>query len=92
MAIPAFQKVRQNSSEMTCHNNRLQLSGALEQYLLQYDKTPETFSQVAGPGKIIAAMPVCSEGGSYSANRNDDAFEVIRSVHGAEAPAAFLRH
>jgi type IV pilus assembly protein PilA len=48
MAIPAFQKVRQNSQDKTIINNLRQLNAAAQQYFLEHGVTSVTTTQLVG--------------------------------------------
>jgi type IV pilus assembly protein PilA len=48
MAIPAFQKVRQNSQDKTILNNLRQLNAAAQQYFLEHGVTSVTTTQLVG--------------------------------------------
>lgn len=62
MAIPAFQKVRQNSQEKAVLNNLRMLSAAADEYYLEKGVTKATFDQLVGPDKIVKQMtPVAGE-------------------------------
>ena len=87
MAIPAFQKVRQASIEKACFNNRLMLAAGLEQHTLEHRKAPQNFSEIVGPGKYVATMPVCPGAGEYNAQKRDAEFEVSCTIHGVGRPA-----
>lgn len=84
MAIPAFQKVRQASQQKVCFNNERMLSAALDQYQLENSKGPQNWSDVVGATKYLKTMPVCLEGGSYSAKYDEktSSFAVECSKHG----------
>lgn len=85
MAIPAFQKVRASSQAKVCHNNRLMLEAALDQYVLENQQSPKSFDDVVGPGNYVPTMPRCLNGGVYSARYADDHFVAVCSVHGEGA-------
>jgi type IV pilus assembly protein PilA len=59
MAIPAFQKVRQNSIKSTLDNDLKQICGAAQQYFLEYSA-----SSVDTADLIPAYMPSWSKGNS----------------------------
>jgi Tfp pilus assembly protein PilE len=62
MAIPAFQKVRQNSQEKAVLNNLRMLSAAADEYYLGNGVTTATFDQLVGPDKIVKQVtPVAGE-------------------------------
>jgi Zn-dependent protease with chaperone function len=91
MAIPAFQKVRQNSQAIACINNQLMLAAALDQHQLEHGKAAESWDNVVGPGKLIATMPVCLVGGTYGGNAGEDGAYVVSCTipgHDREAMAA----
>lgn len=84
MAIPAFQKVREASQAKVCHNNQRQLEAAFEQYRIENQRGAENWDQVVGADKYVRTMPVCLNGGSYSADVDEDSkgYVVECSVHG----------
>jgi len=84
MAIPAFQKVRQSSQQKVCFNNERMLGAALDQYQLEYGKGAATWSDVVGAEKYVKIMPVCLDGGTYSAHqdKNTSTYVVDCSKHG----------
>ncbi len=87
MAIPAFQKVRESATHRACYNSRLQLEAALEQHILEQGKAPDSWDEIVGAGKLIATMPVCPTGGSYSASSNENGKYVAEcSTHGSGPP------
>ncbi|MGC4071032.1 MAG: hypothetical protein QM760_00625 [Nibricoccus sp.] len=64
MAIPAFQKVRDNSQEKTIQNNLRQFQAAAQQHMLEHNKTSASYADVVGPeeGKYIRQLtPVLGE-------------------------------
>jgi Zn-dependent protease with chaperone function len=90
MAIPAFQKVRENSQAKFCLNNQRQLAAVLDQHYLENGKGPDTWDDVVGPGKLLTTMPVCLKQGAYSASFDDETkqYVVECSVHGSHANPA----
>jgi len=82
MAIPAFQKVRQNSMAMSCHNNARMLESAYAQCLMTNGKAPTSTDEFAGPGKILPRMPSCPTNGSYRFQPTYDGCTVTCTVHG----------
>jgi type IV pilus assembly protein PilA len=54
MAIPAFQKVRQNSVRGTMRNDARQLASAAQQYMLEYSLTSVTVAYNTTSGDIGA--------------------------------------
>lgn len=71
MSIPAFEKVRESSQAKMCVNNQRMLQAALDQYLLEYGEAPDTWDDIAGPGKLVATMPACPTGGTYNADQTE---------------------
>jgi Zn-dependent protease with chaperone function/competence protein ComGC len=65
MAIPAFAKVRQNSQEKACHNNRRMLTSSYELATLDNGKPPASYADFIGPGKQLTSMPTCPDHGEY---------------------------
>ena len=56
MAIPAFQKVRQASQDKTVLNNARQLSGAADQYFLEYGGSTVDASMLLGPTNYVKSL------------------------------------
>jgi type IV pilus assembly protein PilA len=57
MAVPAFQKVRQNSQNKTVVSNMRQILSAADQYFLENGVTTATVStDLVGQGKYIKAL------------------------------------
>ncbi len=71
MAIPAFQKVRQASMAKACMNNERLLVSALDQYRLEHDAGAKGWSDIVGPNKLLATMPKCPSGGTYTASYSE---------------------
>ena len=72
MAIPAFQKVREQSLLKACENNRRMVASAFNQAALENGKVPTTYDEFIGEGKILTAMPECPAHGEYEVATNDD--------------------
>lgn len=88
MAIPAFQKVRENSFEKMCVNQQRLLTSAFDQYRLENGSGPESWDQVVGPGKLVPVMPICPKGGDYEAEAGEGGFIVTCDAH---ASSPYLR-
>lgn len=87
MAIPAFQKVRQSSMDKMCHNNRLMLTAALDQYTLENPgRRVWSFVELVGPGKLLNTMPVCPRQGTYSVRNTNAGATVECSSHNFGQP------
>lgn len=56
MAIPAFQKVRQNSREAAVENDARQLASAAQQYMLENNVTTVSVSYTSTSGAITGAL------------------------------------
>ena len=56
MAIPAFQKVRQASQDKTVLSNARQLSGAADQYYLEYGGSTVDRSMLLGPTNYVKSL------------------------------------
>src|SRR4051812_2187152 len=56
MAIPAFQKVRQASQDKAVLNNARQLSGAADQYYLEYGGSSVDRSMLLGPTNYVKSL------------------------------------
>jgi len=83
MAIPAFQKVRENSQAGICHNNARMLQSAYVQFKLTTGAAPTSTDDLVGPGKALDRFPACPAAGSYEFNPTYDDCSVTCSVHGA---------
>ena len=87
MAIPAFQKVRQNSMAMSCHNNARMLQSAYVQFQMSTGAAPTSTDQLVGPGKSLPRFPTCLAGGRYEFHPTYDGCSVTCSVHGSATAA-----
>ena len=58
MAIPAFQKVRQNSINGTLKNDARQLASAAQQYMLENSVTTVSVAITASTGALTTASPL----------------------------------
>jgi type IV pilus assembly protein PilA len=56
MAIPAFQKVRQNSVRGTMRNDARQLASAAQQYMLEYSLTSVGVTYATDSGAITGSL------------------------------------
>jgi type IV pilus assembly protein PilA len=56
MAIPAFQKVRQASQDKAVLNNARQLSGAADQYYLEYGGSTVAVANLIGATNYVKAL------------------------------------
>ena len=56
MAIPAFQKVRQQSQDKAVLNNIRQMSAAADQYFLENGVSTVVFINLIGPNKYVKAL------------------------------------
>src|SRR5436305_5229263 len=56
MAIPAFQKVRQNSINNRMDNDARQVASAAQQYFLENSVTTVPFSYTASTGDVTSAL------------------------------------
>lgn len=89
MAIPAFQKVRQASQAKVCINNERMLSAALDQHRLEHGTGAQKWEDVVGPGKLVATMPTCLLGGTYTASYVEgEGYRVTCSIPGHD-PATY---
>lgn len=61
MAIPAFNKVREEAREKTILNNLRQVASAGQQYLLDQGVTQATYSQLLGDKRFPSIKPVAGE-------------------------------
>lgn len=60
MALPAFQKVMQQSQRQLCVNNRSQFVASLEQHRATHGALPATV------GELLKEVPKCPNGGTYT--------------------------
>jgi len=82
MAIPAFQKVRQNSQDKAVLNNARQLSAAADQYYLENGVSQVVISMLIGPTSYVKQLnTVASEG--YPTGFSQGTTITITSVAGA---------
>ena len=56
MAIPAFQKVRASSQDKAVLNNARQLSGAADQYYLEYGSNWAALTSLVGPLNYVKSL------------------------------------
>ena len=56
MAIPAFQKVRIASQDKAVLNNARQLSGAADQYYLEYGSSYAAITSLVGPVSYVKSL------------------------------------
>ena len=56
MAIPAFQKVRQNSINNRMDNDARQVASAAQQYFLEYSATTVPFTYTASTGAVTSVL------------------------------------
>jgi type IV pilus assembly protein PilA len=61
MAIPAFNKVRQEAREKTILNNLRQIASAGEQYLLDKGTTQATYNQLIHDGRFAPIKVIAGE-------------------------------
>ena len=81
MAIPAFQKVRQNSQDKAVLNNARQLSAGADQYYLENGVSTVTLSDLLGPTSYVKALnSVANE--AYPAGFSQGTTITIGSVAG----------
>lgn len=60
MAIPAFQRVRQNSRKSSVENLVRQISGGTDQYMLENGVTAVSYTQLTGNSLYVKGDPVAS--------------------------------
>lgn len=78
MAIPAFQKVRHHSQEMTVRNNLTQLWCSAEQRMLETGGDSVTYAELVAPGGYLQPLKSVA-GESYDGiviHRGDESIEV----------------
>jgi Zn-dependent protease with chaperone function/competence protein ComGC len=86
MAIPAFQKVRQNAELKACANNEQIISAAVQQYTAEQGHAPSQIDDLVGSGKPLSELPKCLSGGTYSLESDGQGgVKVVCSVHGEAA-------
>jgi len=83
MAIPAFQKVRQESLQKACLNNERMISAAVQQFELEHSRPPRQLDEFVGPGKLLKVFPNCPAGGTYKiVPDGKSGGQITCSVHG----------
>ena len=82
MAIPAFNKVRQNSQDKTVMNNVRQLSSAADQYFLENGVTTCALSNLVGSDKYVKAINTVA-GEMYPANYTQGITITVTGIAGA---------
>ena len=82
MAIPAFNKVRQNSQDKTVMNNVRQLSSAADQYFLENGVTICALSNLVGSDKYVKAINTVA-GETYPANYTQGITITVTGIAGA---------
>ena len=81
MAIPAFQKVRQNSQDKAVLNNARQLSAGADQYYLENGVSTCSLSELIGPTSYVKALnTVANE--TYPTNFTQGVTITIQSIAG----------
>ena len=61
MAIPAFNKVRQEARDKTILNNLRQIASAGEQYLLDKGTTQATYADLVNDGRFFTIKTIAGE-------------------------------
>ncbi len=56
MAIPAFQKVRENSQDKTITNNLRQIASGAQQHFLETGETEATEADIVGTDKYVRSL------------------------------------
>jgi Zn-dependent protease with chaperone function/competence protein ComGC len=83
MAIPAFQKVKQQSALKACAYNERTITAAAQQFTLDQGHPPGGIDDLVGPDKILKELPSCPSGGTYNLESDGQGgVKVICSVHG----------
>ena len=82
MAIPAFNKVRENSQDKTVMNNVRQLSSAADQYFLENGVTTCALSNLVGSDKYVKAINTVA-GETYPANYTQGITITVTGIAGA---------
>ena len=82
MAIPAFNKVRENSQDKTVMNNVRQLSSAADQYFLENGVTTCALSNLVGSDKYVKAINTVA-GETYPANYTQGVTITVTGIAGA---------
>jgi len=83
MAIPAFEKVRTTAIAKACANNERMVSAVVDQFTVEHGVPPANYADFVGSGKLLATMPTCPSGGTYSIKIDAQGKAVIVcSVHG----------
>jgi Zn-dependent protease with chaperone function len=88
MAIPAFQKVREQSQEKACINNMRILESAYDMYALENGEYATLMEELTVPDYGFTVPPVCLIGGEYGLelDANDQPITYC-SEHGTQAEA-----
>jgi type IV pilus assembly protein PilA len=81
MAIPAFQKVRQASQDKAVLNNARQLSGAADQYYLEYGGASVPVANLLGPTNYVKSLNTVA-GETYPANFTSGTAITITGIAG----------
>jgi len=82
MAIPAFQKVRQNSQDKAVLNNARQLSAAADQYYLEQGVSSVDSSNLVGATNYVKALNTVAKE-TYPAGFTQGTTVTITGVAGA---------
>ena len=80
MAIPAFQKVRQNSINGTLKNDARQISAAAQQYMLENSVTTVSVAFAPGTGLLLATSPLSTYVSRVGKGITPDAFVLSINV------------
>ncbi len=67
MAIPAFQKVRENSRRSAIENNVRMIASAADQYFMESGLTSVALAALVGPNNYIKKTPKVVAGEAYPA-------------------------
>jgi type IV pilus assembly protein PilA len=81
MAIPAFQKVRQASQDKAVLNNARQLSGAADQYYLEYGGSTVASQNLIGATNYVKALNTVAQE-TYPTNFTQGATITITGIAG----------
>ncbi len=82
LALPAFQKVRQNSQDRAVMNNARQLAAAADQYMMENGASLASYANLVGATNYVKSMSlVASE--TYPTNFTQGVTITITGVGGA---------
>ncbi len=82
IAIPNFQKAREQARANACRANCRLLTGATEMYDMDTGKPSETLDiNALVAGKYLKAVPQCPDGGNYTLTRDKNGISINCNIH-----------